>query len=562
MLKEKHRKDGNRNIPFTIKDKALHISMRALSFIENKSIERINNMNAKKTTTYFNVETNSYTQKERNLDFIDEKIQNKVKESNVIGIYPGFTYQKIDGYGCAMTETSCYLLSKMESEYRKRALKCWFGKGGVQATFVRIHIDSCDFALSEYQAVENPLSDPELKTFSIERDKKYIIPVMKEAMKICEKPISVLLSPWSPPVQWKTPPEITENDKAIYGNMGAEIDFSKPNRCFGGRLKPEYYASWAKYLVMYVKAYLKEGIPVTMLSVQNEANAATLWDSCIWSSEQEKRFLKEYLYPEMQKNGLAEKVGIYIWDHNKERAIEHIEEMMNDDIYDKVEGFAYHWYSGDHFSTLSMLHERYPDKILMHSESCALHIPGNPFSYEIPEEFWDQLPENMRIQLRKNPFELELEDAIAYAHDMIGDLNHGMNRWIDWNMIVDRKGGPRHVQGGFAAPLIAEDDGTFRKTISYIYIKQIANTIRPGAVRIGSSVFGNQVEITAVLNKDGSVGVVLLNQQGVDFVVTIRMCGYMCDVNLPKHTLTSLTITENRTEEIFGDKGNLKVDFN
>lgn len=458
-----------------------------------------------------------------------------------MGIYPGYHFQRIDGFGCALTESACYLLVQMEAETRRDALKCWFGPNGVGAKFVRIHIDSCDYSLSEYQSVTDPIADPQLKTFNIDRDRQYILPVVREAMELCGGNISVLLSPWSPPAQWKTPPELSENDQTVYGQMGTNVDFSKPGRCFGGRLKPEYYGSWAKYLVKFVQAYLSEGIPVTMLSVQNEAFAATPWDSCVWSGKQEKVFLRDYLYPAMKAAGIAETVGLYVWDHNKERMIEHIEDIMDGETLDMVEGFAYHWYSGDHFDALQMLGQKYPGKILMHSESCGLHMPGKPLAFDVPKEEIGRMSIEAQSHLQKHPHLVDYEDAVQYAHDILGDLNHGMHRWIDWNLVVDRVGGPRHVPGGFAAPMVAEEDGSYTKTVSYEYILEIAKAVQQGAVRIGTNVYSTQVEVTAVRNKDGFIGIVLLNRQKpID--IFVRLNGWIMDVHLPQNSLSSIII--------------------
>lgn len=500
-------------------------------------------MKGKQLTTIYDQLTGKVSWVEADLNIIDESTLTNQIESNVVGVYPTYCFQTFEGYGCAMTESSCWLLSQMDPDIRREALKTWFGPEGMDARFVRMHIDSCDYSLEEYQSVADPITDPELTTFNIERDKKWVIPIMKEAMELAGHPISVVLSPWSPPYQWKTPPELTENDMAVYGGMGETLDITKPGRCFGGRLKPDYYCSWAKYLVMFIQAYLAEGIPVTMLSVQNEANAATSWDSCLWSGEQEKVFLRDYLYPAMKEAGLAEKIGIYIWDHNKERMAEHIDAMMDEDIYDMVEGFAYHWYSGDHFDALGMLHAKYPDKILMHSESCGLHIPGKSIAFDIPEEHFQQMPENMRAMFTtKDPKAVDFADAKAYAHDIIGDLNNGMQRFIDWNMIVDRTGGPRHVAGGFAAPLIFEEEGTFTRTVSFEYLCQIAHIIRPNALRIGCSVFGVEVEAAAVKNADGKIGVLLLNQTDVEQRINIRLCGFVMEAVLAPQALSSVEI--------------------
>lgn len=500
-------------------------------------------MKGKQLTTLYDQSTGRVTQLKAELNFLEESALPNQVESNVVGLYPTYGFQIFEGYGCAMTETACWLLSQMTADVRREALKTWFGPEGMDARFVRMHIDSCDYSLEEYQSVADPIADPELTTFNIERDKKWVIPVVKEAMELAEHPISVLLSPWSPPYQWKTPPELTENDMAVYGGIGETLDISRPGRCFGGRLKPEYYGSWAKYLVKFIQAYLAEGIPVTMLSVQNEANAATSWDSCLWSGEQEKIFLRDYLYPAMKEAGLAKGIGIYIWDHNKERMIEHIDAMMEEGMTDLIQGFAYHWYSGDHFDALEMLHAKYPDKVLMHSESCGLHIPGKSFAFDIPEEKLRQMPEEMRAMFAaKDPRAVDFADAKAYAHDIIGDLNKGMQRFIDWNMIVDRTGGPRHVAGGFAAPLVYEEGGTFTRTVSYEYLCHIAHAIRPGALRIGCSVFGREVEAAAVKNTDGKLGVLLLNQTDAEQRVNVRVSGYVVEVALAPQALSSVEV--------------------
>lgn len=499
-------------------------------------------MGANQKIISFNVSTGEVRKESITLEVVDESTLVKNVESNVVGIYPKYTYQVVEGFGCAMTETACYLLSRLGQEERKAALECWFSEKGMNARFMRIPIDSCDYSLSEYQAVEHPLEDPELLTFNIDRDRKYIIPMVKEAMEISKHEISVLLSPWSPPADWKTPPEISQNDGAVYGNFANDVDFSKPGRCFGGRLKKEYYGSWAKYLVKFIKSYLEEGINVTMLSIQNEASAATNWDSCIWSGEEESEFLKNYLYPEMKTAGLIEKVGIFIWDHNKERMIEHIDAMMENDILDLIEGFAYHWYSGDHFDALKMMKEHYPEKVLMHSESCGLHIPGKSSAFEIAPEDIDKIPEEFRELLKVTPLEMDFRDAISYAHDIIGDINAGMQRWIDWNLMVDRTGGPRHVVGGFAAPIVFEENLTFSKTISFEYLNLIANVIEPGSVRLGVTTADDLVEVAAVRRTDGKIGFILLNKHKKDNKVNVRMNGNLIEVMLPAETLSGIIV--------------------
>lgn len=496
-------------------------------------------MAIQKKTVYYDVTNGDLRLDESALEWVDEKTLPKAVEASVVGLYPDYAFQTMEGWGCAMTECSCYLLSQMTPENRRAALAKWFGPEGINAKYIRMHIDSCDYALSEYQAVEDPIADPQLLTFNIDRDRKWTIPVVKEALAMSGNSLRVLLSPWSPPYQWKTPPEFSQNDAAVYGGAEFEIDTSKPGRCFGGRLKKEYYGSWAKYLVKFIQAYLAEGIPVSMLSIQNEASAATAWDSCLWSGEEERLFLKSYLYPEMERAGLAGKIDILIWDHNKERAIEHIDAFMADEeAAALVDGFAFHWYSGDHFEALDLLSRRYPDKLLVHTESCPLHMPGRNLSMSPTE---DGVLNSAGADGEVTVQQMDYSDAVAYAHDIIGDLNGGMHAWMDWNMIVDQNGGPRHVKGGFAAPLVCSDDWRCTETLSYAYIRTIAEAVRPGAVRIGKSVYGRDVEAAACRNTDGSVAVILLNRAQSDIAVNIRMSGrIICDVSLPAGTLTTV----------------------
>ena len=457
-------------------------------------------------------------------------------ESGVVNLYPQITYQEIEGFGGAMTESSAYLFSCMTPEVRRKALAKFFGKDGSQFCLIRTHMDSCDFALGQYQAVEDPLADPDLNTFSIDRDRKYIIPMIKEVLAMRAEeggaPISVLLSPWSPPKQWKTPPEKPSNDAAVYGGaqFGMQVDYEHPGRYNGGSLKPEYYGPWAEYLTKYVLAYLDEQIPVTMMTMQNESIAATTWDSCVWTAADQKVFLKDYLYPAFEKAGLAGRVGIFIWDHNKERVLEWSQAMIDDETKDMISGIAFHWYSGDHFEAVKMTADAFPGMTLMLSECCVMHAPG-----------MGSMLEAFGFPREKAAARVDLEDAQAYAHDIIGNLNAGMQRWIDWNLCLDTKGGPRTIRMGCGAPMIADGDA-FYTTLTYDYVGHFSRYIKPGAKRIGMSLPDTKTEGTAAINPDGSVVLVLQNRGGADAFYAIRMQDQITRFDVPAGTITTLVI--------------------
>ena len=451
-------------------------------------------------------------------------------ESGVINVYPEITYQTVDGFGGAMTESSAYLFSTLPEAERKRALNLLFSGEGNQLNFIRVPVDSCDFSLDAYQAVEDPVADPEFKTFSMERNFQYILPVLKEAIAASKWPVSVLLSPWSPPWQWKTPPEAPKNDASVYGGSQDRpntVDYTKPQRCNGGSLKPEYYGSWAVYLVKMVQAYLDEGIPVTMLTLQNESIAATGWDSCVWTPEAQKTFLRDHLYPAMKEAGLAGKVGLYIWDHNKERVYEWTRDLIDDTTRPMVEGVAFHWYSGDHFEAVKLTAEQFPGLKLAFTECCtAYHTPrrGQPGG-------------GQTLQTD------ELLGGMKYAYDMIGNLNAGMERWFDWNLCLDQEGMPRRpAYKGVMAGIVVNQDGTFRTTLVYNYIGHFSKYIQPGAKRIGFSRCDGNVEVTAVKNPDGSLALVVLNQGSQDQSYALRLEGKIVRMAFPSRTISTVVL--------------------
>ena len=261
----------------------------------------------------------------------------KNQEMQVINLYPDKTYQKIEGFGAALTESAGYALSRMSEENRKKVVEAYYGKDGIGYTIGRIHMDSCDFSIGNYCAVENP-DDPEFRDFSLERDAKYVQPLVKAVSKTLGKPVSLLLSPWSPP--------------AFLKETGV--------RNGGGHLEKESYPDYANYIAKYITEYEKLGLPISWMTVQNEPLAVQTWDSCEYTAEEEKEFLRDYLYPTLKEKGL-DHVKLYIWDHNKERTYERTRDIVDETTKDMIAGVAYHWYSGDHFDTLSMVREDYPE---------------------------------------------------------------------------------------------------------------------------------------------------------------------------------------------------------
>ncbi len=415
--------------------------------------------------------------------------EEKGNESNVINLYPEIQYQTFSGFGGAATEAAGYAWSKLSAGNREKVLEQYFGRDGNRYHMVRSHIDSCDFSLGNYSALTDP-DDTDMKSFTLERDDQYIIPLIQAAQEKRGEALDILLSPWSPPAFMKT----------------------NGDQNHGGKLKPEYRQFWAQYICRYIREYEKRGLKVNRLTVQNEPLAVQTWDSCIFTAREEKEFVRDYLYPTLVKNGLSD-VKINIWDHNKERMYERAKETIDTDTDRMINGIAFHWYTGDHFEAISLTHEAYPDKELIFSEGCVEYS-----------------------RFTSN----QLQNAQMYAHDIIGNINNGMTGFYDWNLLLDEAGGPNHAHNFCDAPIMIDTrNDSFEVHLSFDYIGHFSRYIEKGAKRIGFTRYTDKLEVTALKNPDGSIVVVLLNRCGQDMPVNFRVNGSLAGFTVPRNSIST-----------------------
>ena len=331
----------------------------------------------------------------------------KNQEMQVINLYPDKTYQKIEGFGAALTESAGYALSRMSKENQKKVVDAYYGKDGIGYTIGRVHMDSCDFSVGNYCAVENP-DDPEFKDFNLERDAKYVQPLVKAVSKTLGKPVSLLLSPWSPPA------------------------FMKETGVRNGHLKKECYQDYANYIAKYITEYEKLGMPISWMTVQNEPLAVQTWDSCEYTAAEEKEFLRDYLYPTLKEKGL-EHVKLYIWDHNKERTYERTRDIVDETTKDMIAGVAYHWYSGDHFDTLSMVKEDYPDHKVI--------VPGKSLQ-EISKILSGETEDEVRIFFTGNHIVFEFDATTVVSRLIEGEyfkINQMLSSDYETKFIINKK---------------------------------------------------------------------------------------------------------------------------
>lgn len=377
-----------------------------------------------------------------------------------ISVYPNCRKQVIHGFGGAFTESSAYNYQRLPQGKRKEFLQCYFGENGLRYNVGRVHLNSCDFSLGNYSCMDGSKD----AAFHTERDEQYMIPLIHDAQKTAGEAIALLASPWSPPAFMKT-----------NGDMNN-----------GGKLKTEYRVMWAECMAKYVEFYRAKGCEVKMVTIQNEPAATQTWDSCLYSGKEEGEFAL-LLRKALDQAGCKD-VRVYAWDHNKEVLVYRAEETMAvKGAQSAVDGFAVHWYTGDHFNAVRATKERWPDKDIWFTEGCVEYSRFDNASAQ-----------------RK---------AEMYAHDMIGNLNAGISGSIDWNLLLDAQGGPNHVGNYCEAPVMLNSDGTDYVLMSeYYYIGHFSRYIKRGAVCLETSVWTSSVEVAAFEKPDGTRTAVVLNR--------------------------------------------------
>jgi glucosylceramidase len=383
-------------------------------------------------------------------------------------INPEKTYQSFLGIGGAITDASAETFAKLPKEKQDELLNAYYDpEKGIGYSLARTNINSCDFSSGSYTYVEE--GDKALKTFNIDHDKQFKMPLIKKAMAIAGSKLNLFASPWSPPAFMK------DNGDILHG----------------GKLKPDFYDAWALYFTKFIKSYEKEGIPVWGITIQNEPLATQKWESCIYSATDERDFLKYYLGPVMIQEGLKN-VKIIVWDHNRDLMVQRAETIFDDPDASKYAwGMGFHWYEswtgGDKmFGNVGIVSSTWPDKNLLFTEGC-------PESFNSSRYYFWGLGE-------------------AYGRNMINDFNNGAVGWTDWNILLDETGGPNHVGNFCFAPVHADTkSGKLIYTNSYYYIGHFSKFIQPGAKRILCSPSRSMLLSTAFINSDGKVVVVVMN---------------------------------------------------
>lgn len=418
----------------------------------------------------------------------DKNIQNSVKIDTVK------KYQKILGFGGALTEASAYALSKIDENGQRKILETYYDEDkGIGYNFARVHINSCDFSLENYSYVEE--GDKTLETFTLDRDEKYVLPLIRKVKEITNNNLNILASPWSPPSYMKTNGEMNN----------------------GGKLKDDCKQLWADYYVKYINKMKEKDIDIWAVTVQNEPAACQVWDSCLYTAEEERDFVKDFLGPTMFKKGLEDK-KIIIWDHNRDIVYDRAKIVLEDKAAAKyVWGTGIHWYMSEEFSNTSKVHEEFPDKHIIFTEGCQ---EGG-----VKLGSWDT--------------------GERYGRNIIGDLNNYIEAWIDWNIVLDETGGPNHVNNLCDAPVIVDSKTKeVHYNSSFFYIAHFSKFIKCNAERVYSDVIGENIHSVSCLNEDNTLCTVIMNENSEDKLIKLEINNTNMTIQLKANSI--YTIVEEK----------------
>lgn len=462
---------------------------------QTKSKTTTNNLQAKSVTVYTSAPDSDLKMTKTGQETFKTYSQ-PLETQLCVFVHSNKKNQTFLGIGGAITDASGEVFAKLSKEKQEEFLNAYFDKEkGIGYTIIRTNIHSCDFSSGSYTYVEE--GDKELKTFSIEHDRAFKIPLIKQAMEKAGK-TTFYASPWSPPAFMK----------------------DSKNMLKGGKLLPEFYQPWANYYVKFVQAYEKEGIPVWGLTIQNEPMATQIWESCIYTAEEERDFLKNYLGPTLKKNGLKD-LKITVWDHNRDLLTQRASTVLDDPEAAKyVWGIGFHWYenwSGGNpmFENVAKVHQMYPDKNLLFTEGCVEKFSAEKY------QFW--------------------ANGQRYGRSMIHDFNNGTVGWTDWNILLDQNGGPNHVGNFCFSPIHGDTStGELIYTPSYYFIGHFSKFIKPGAKNISNSVSRSQLIATSFQNPNGELVTVVMNESDKDLTYLLSTNNQVSELKIPAKAIQTL----------------------
>jgi glucosylceramidase len=411
---------------------------------------------------------------------------NSGSSSFVVEIDSSKRFQDILGFGASLTDSSCYLLSRMDPAQRESLMEEFFGPGGLRFSVGRTSIGSSDYSRNAYTYDDSGTPDPDLKDFSIEHDSAYILPTLRDALRINSQ-MFFFSTPWSPPAWMKS-----------------------GNSLLGGSMRKQYFAAYAQYFVKFIEAYKAHGIPIGAVTAQNEPDTDQdgRMPAALWGQEYEAGFVAGFLGPALRD--ASPDTRIWLLDHNYNLWGRAEDELSDPRVFEFVDGVAWHPYVGTP-DAMTRVHDAFPSKNAYWTE-------GGPFV-----------------------------DAPDYAADWAkwsSTYTSVLKNWARcitaWNLVLDEKGEPNI--GPFTCGGVVTLDSKTRKLTrsgQYWAFAHYSKAVSRGARVLATNASLPGVEHVAFANPDGSYVLVLTNQEEAR-EIDCRFEKNSLHLNLPKNSITTL----------------------
>ena len=424
-------------------------------------------------------------------------------ESSAIGVQldPATQYQEILGFGGAFTDASCYLLHQMPAEARHALLSELYGSAGLRLSVGRTCIGSSDYATEMYSFDDSTEPDPELKHFSIDRDRRWILPTLREALEI--NPSLFLFSGvWSPPGWMK-----------FGGSM------------LGGAVRERWHPSLAQYFVKFLQDYSAAGVKIQAVSVNNEVDTDQdgHFPASLWGQQYEMRFVSNHLGPALEQASLDTK--IWILDHNYNLWGRVLDELSNQSVNKYVDGVAWHSYAGTP-DAMSRVHDMFPDKHMYFTE-------GGP-------------PAHLESGATRRTFSPYGTDWARWSSAFTDMLRNWARCICVWNLLLDENSRPDITNpprplrpGGLVC--VNSKSGQLSYSGNYYAFSHYSKLIQRGARIFASRGDLPGIGHVAAENSDGSRVLVMTNSNsGLEQRVQCRLASRALNLVLPPDSITSV----------------------
>lgn len=406
--------------------------------------------------------------------------------AGTVQVYPNQRLQAILGFGGAFTDASCYLFSRMPAAQRRPLLEELLGRGGLNLSVGRTCIGSSDYSRTAYSYDDSATPDPELQHFSIDHDRAYILPTLREALEVNPE-LFLFSAPWSPPGWMKS-----------NGSL------------LGGAMRKHYFAAYAQYFVKFLEGYRAEGVKISAVTTQNEVDTDqdSRMPAALWGQEYEVGFIKEFLGPALRRAGLD--TEIWLLDHNYDLWGRVLDSLSDPALAQMVSGVAWHGYVGTP-DAMTRIHNAFPAKGTYWTE-------GGP-DYTDPDY---------------------ATDWAKWSSTCTGVLRNWARCIVAWNLVLDEKGQP-NIGPFSCGGLVTLDSRTQQLTRSgqYWAFAHYSKTVRRGARVVASEGGPEGVDHVAFANPDGSYVLVLTNS-GEERSVECRFEERALRMTLPRNSIVTL----------------------